>query len=245
MALLPELARSFLDLWHHFDGAEASRTDRFGPAPVLVPFDDKALKQHAAAFRALAHAVEELELESLDEEVDRTILIDAIRVRLRRVEHDRPERRSPALWLDRLAAVLATRPDDQALLDTIPDWTAALRRTVSKPSIGNLQVALELLADVRGAVTDGGAAEALAGLETFLRHDVEVDPTAAAGALGEDQVTWHLHHEFKLELTAAQAERRLIAPSGPRCRSARNSPATRGARVAVCHGSILRSSLGR
>ncbi len=209
--LLPELARSFLDLWHHFDGAEASRTDRFGPAPILASFDDKTLKQHAAAFRSLAHAVEELELDQLDDEVDRTILIDAIRVRLRRVEHDRPDRRSPALWLDRLAAIVVARPGDQAMLDAIPAWAAALRQSVSKPSIGNLQVALELLADVRAAVSDPGAAEALAGLETFFRHDVVVDGGTAAGALGEDQVTWHLHHEFKLEMTAAQAERRLIA----------------------------------
>ncbi len=211
MPLLPELALSFLDLWHHFDGVEASRTDRFGPAPVLASLDDQTLTQHAAAFRSLAHAVEELELDSLDEEVDRTILIDAIRVRLRRVEHDRPDRRSPALWLDRLAAIVVARPDDQAMLEAIPAWAAALRGTVSKPSIGNLHVALELLTELRPAVTHPAAAEALAGLETFLRHDAGVDGAADAGALGEDQVTWHLHHEFKLEMTAAQAERRLIA----------------------------------
>jgi len=208
--LLPDLARSFLDLWHHFDGADASRTDRFGPAPVLAPFDDQTLKQHGAAFRSLAHAVEELELESIDEEIDRTILIDSLRVRLRRVEHDRPERWNPALWLDRLAAIVSARAGDPALSAAIPDWTAALRATVKKPPIGHLQVALDLLAEARAAVEDPAAAEALAGLDTFFRHDVEADGTATAGALGEDQVTWHLHHGFKIEMTAAQAERRLI-----------------------------------
>ena len=207
---LHDLARSFLDLWHHFDGAEASRTDRFGPAPVLAPFDDQTLTQHGAAFRSLAHAVEELELDSLDEEIDRTILIDSLRVRLRRVEYDRPDRWNPALWLDRLAAVMAIRPDDQAVIDTIPSWTAALRATVTKPPIGHLEVALELLAEI-GVIDDPEAAGALTGLETFLRHDIEADGTTGAGALGEDQVTWHLHHEFKLEMTAKQAERRLIA----------------------------------
>ena len=208
--LLPDLARSFLDLWHHFDGVEAGRTDRFGPAPVLAPFDDPTLKEHGAAFRSLAHAVEELELESRDEEIDRTILIDSLRVRLRRVEHDRPDRWNPALWLDRLAAVIAIRPDDPGVLDAIPGWTAVLRDTVTKPPIGHLQVALELVAEVSATVKGRPAAEALAGLEAFLRHELEADGAAAAGALGEDQVTWHLHHEFKIEMTAAQAERRLI-----------------------------------
>lgn len=209
--LLPDLARSFLDLWHHFDGAEASRSDRFGPAPVLASFDDTTLKQHGAAFRSLAHAVEELELESLDEEIDRTILIDSLRVRLRRVEHDRPDRWNPALWLDRLAAVIATRREDQAVLGALPEWMAALRATMTKPPIGHLEVALELLAEVRGVIQDPAGADALAGLETFFRHEVEADGAAGAGALGEDQVTWHLHHEFKIEMTAMQAERRLIA----------------------------------
>ena len=208
--LLPDLARSFLDLWHHFDGVEAGRTDRFGPAPVLAPFDDPTLKEHGAAFRSLAHAVEELELESLDEEIDRTILIDSLRIRLRRVEHDRPDRWNPALWLDRLAAVIAIRPDDPGVLDAIPGWTAVLRDTVTKPPIGHLQVSLELLAEVRAMVEDRTASDALAGLEAFLRHELEADGAAAPGALGEDQVTWHLHHEFKIEMTAAQAERRLI-----------------------------------
>ena len=208
--LLPDLARSFLDLWHHCDGAEASRTDRFGPAPVLAPFDDPTLKLHGAALRSLAHAVEELELESLDEEIDRTILIDSLRVRLRRVEHDRPDRWNPALWLDRLAAVIAARPEDQAVLDAIPAWIAALRATVTKPPIGHLEVALELLAEVRGVMHDPAGADALAGLETFFRHQAEADGATGAGALGEDQVTWHLHHEFKIEMTATQAERRLI-----------------------------------
>ncbi len=209
--LLPELGQSFLDLWHHFDGAEAGRTDRFGPPPTLAPFNDKTLKLHGAAFRSLAHAVEELELDSVDDEIDRTILIDSIRVRLRRVEHDRPDRRNPALWLDRLAAIVRSRPDDQALSDAIPSWVAALQSTVKKPPLGYLHVALGLLAEIRASQSDPAAALALATLDGFLRHDLAADAGPDAGALGEDQVTWHLHHEFKIEMTAAQAERRLIA----------------------------------
>ena len=114
------------------------------------------------------------------------------------------------MWLDRLAAVIAIRPDDPGVLDAIPGWTAVLRDTVTKPPIGHLQVALELVAEVSATVKGRPAAEALAGLEAFLRHELEADGAAAAGALGEDQVTWHLHHEFKIEMTAAQAERRLI-----------------------------------
>ncbi len=209
--LLPELAESFLDLWHHFDGVEAGRTDRFGPAPALVPFNEKTLKLHSAAFRSMAHAVEELELDSIDDEIDRTILIDSIRVRLRRVEHDRPDRRNPALWLDRLATVVASRPDDQAVWDAIPSWVAALQSTVKKPPLGCLEIAIAMLEELRATVTAPAAAEALAGLDGFLRHDLAAEAGPDAGSLGEDQVTWHLHHEFKIEMTAAQAERRLIA----------------------------------
>ncbi|MGE0441916.1 MAG: hypothetical protein AB7L66_19190 [Gemmatimonadales bacterium] len=217
---LAELFRSFEDLWTHFDSADAARFGAPAPLPALDAFDEASNRQHGAAFRSLALAVEELEVESLDEELDRTLLLTAIRTRLRRLEKERPERGNPALWCHRLAAAVAARAGDADTLARIPGWVDALRDTLRKPPLIHLQVALEHLGMVRLALegeswwqadkeTLSRANASLELLERFLRHEVEPDPEPMAGALRPDRVEWRLHFEHLIESTGGEALRRL------------------------------------
>ncbi len=219
-ASLAELARSFLDLWHHFDGVEARRFDREGPEPRLRPFDRVASRQYAAAVRSLEGAVLELELESLDDEIDRTVLLASIRPQARRHHRDHPERVDPTLWTGRLLSVLEARPGDGETLEMIPVWVDAARATVAGPPLAALPVALDDVAAARTALARSEwwradqdalswAAAALDRLERFLRLETMPDPEAGAGALGDDAVGWYLHHAGLIELGAGEAARRL------------------------------------
>ena len=132
---LADLTQSFFDLWHHFDGVEASRYDSEGPPPALAAFDAETTRQHGAAFRALAAAVEDLDLDRIEDEIDRTVLLDAIRVRLRRVDHERPERWNPLLWSNRLRTVLVARAGDADTLAMVPDWVERAVGTIAEPPL--------------------------------------------------------------------------------------------------------------
>jgi uncharacterized protein (DUF885 family) len=60
------------------------------------------MRQHIAAFHALATAVEDLEVEELEEEIDRTALLDDIRTVTARFEQERPQVHDPGFWLEHL-----------------------------------------------------------------------------------------------------------------------------------------------
>ena len=219
-ALLAELARSFLDLWHHVDGVEARRFDREGPFPRLRPFDREISRGHVAALRSIEGATVELEVTELDDEIDRTILLAAIRPQIRRHEHEHPERTNPTFWTGRLVAALEATAGDAEVLASVPPWVEAARATVANPPLAALPVAHE---DVAAARTTLARSEwwqadqealsqsvaALDRLDRFLRLETMPDPTAEAGALGEPGVSWHLHHAALIETGAEEAARRL------------------------------------
>jgi len=224
MALL-ELFQSFADLWTHFDSVEAAAHGPGYPPPTLDSFDPESGRQHAAAFRSLAIAIEDLEPDSLDEEIDRTLLLNAVRVRLRRLEKERQERVNPAIWTDRLVAALEARPGEADLLARIPAWVASARDTIVKPPLVHLEVALAHLAEARGQLQSESwwqsdkealsrANAALEVLEGFFRHEVEPDPAADAGALGRDAIDWRIQNEHLSIHSTAEVTRRVAARVG-------------------------------
>ncbi len=101
MAATDALCRSFLDLWWHFDpsGATMGR---------LADFSADGLRQHTAALRAISAATEELEVEDVADEIDRTALLDHLRVLLFRFEHEQPYRTNPLLWTEHLLRSFST-----------------------------------------------------------------------------------------------------------------------------------------
>ncbi|HEU5217235.1 MAG TPA: DUF885 family protein [Gemmatimonadales bacterium] len=158
MAALDELCRSFLDLWYHFDPAAATRAGVAGEDGRLGAFDADSVRLHVAALRSIAGAVEELDIDDTDDEIDRTGLLDHLRVLLFRFEHEYPWRRNPALWIrhacDALDSLLSREVPDAAVaaatlarIRALPGFFTDARATLRRPP--------QLLVDVALAELDG------------------------------------------------------------------------------------------
>lgn len=207
MSATDELCRSWLDLRWHLDPAAASAAGLRAHDGRLAAFDAAAVKQAVAALRALAGAAEELDVRDADEEIDRTALLDELRVELFRWEDERPHERDPAYWLrhlfDGLQAVAwrDSMPGEitGAVIDrlrAVPAYLDAARATLARPPVVFVDDALALLggggellaelaarcaADSPETADDVGdaATEALRALKKFgLALSQEIEPNA-------------------------------------------------------------------
>jgi uncharacterized protein (DUF885 family) len=108
MRELDRLCESYGDLLQHLDPAAANAAGFVSGVTHLGRFDREAVREHAAALRATASAIEELEVEALADEIDRTALLDDVRISLAQLEEDRAPVRNPHFWIDHLARTLAS-----------------------------------------------------------------------------------------------------------------------------------------
>ncbi|HEX9393664.1 MAG TPA: DUF885 family protein, partial [Gemmatimonadales bacterium] len=166
-----DVERSYFDLRWHLDPVAATqagltihdhRYGRFSPA---------ALAPHLAALKAITLALEEAAVESLQDEIDRTALLNATRVELRRLERERPQAKNPEFWLSHLLSglhallVRADRtPEQKALaviarLEDVPAFLDDARATLREP--------VRVFAETGLQVAEGGVA-LLKGLEPAL-----------------------------------------------------------------------------
>ena len=163
MALTDELCRSFLDLWWHFDPAAATSAGAPGQDGRLGTFDPDAVRSHVAALRSIAGAAEDLEVEALADEIDRTALLDHLRVLLFRLEEEHPHRTDPVFWISHACSafdgLLLRSPSDPA------SATAALDRLRELPRF--LTDARDTLRDPPQVLVDAAVAM-LPGLSVLL-----------------------------------------------------------------------------
>jgi len=155
MAITDPLCQSWLDLHWHFDPVAGTAAGVPGALARLGSFDLVTVREHLAAARAIAGAVEELPLEAVTDEIDRTALLAEIRARVARFEHDQPHVRDPCLWLDHLGHALlqlelpAHDREAHALavlgrLRAVPEFLAAARDTVRRPPIVLAEAAIAM-----------------------------------------------------------------------------------------------------
>ena len=97
-----DLYRSYLDLRWHFDPAAASATGITALDHRLGSFDAEAMRTHLAAFKSMAAAAEQLEIDETEEEIDRTAFLDEIRITVFRFEREKPHIHDPGYWLSHL-----------------------------------------------------------------------------------------------------------------------------------------------
>jgi len=163
VAITDELCRSFLDLWWHFDPASATLAGAPGQDGRLGTFDPDAVRSHAAALRSIAGAAEDLEVEALADEIDRTALLDHLRVLLFRLEEEHPHRTDPVFWVSHACSafdgLLLRSPSDPA------SATAALDRLRELPRF--LTDARDTLRDPPQLLVDAAVAM-LPGLSVLL-----------------------------------------------------------------------------
>ncbi len=204
------LARSYLDLRWNFDPAAGTAAGDAGSDARLGTFDDVSVRRQLAAFRAMAGAVEEMEIAGLQDEIDRTALLDDIRVSTFRFQHERPHVHDPAFWLSHLFGAyygLIDRADDEterraaaalARLQATPEFLSTAAATLRSPPPVMLGTALTMI--------EGGA-----GLPTLLaaefgRRVPAMHDTLAAAAYEAAAALAHFKTTLRTELQANPAE---------------------------------------
>jgi Bacterial protein of unknown function (DUF885) len=190
MSAVDDLCQSYLDLKYHFDPAAASSAGLVSHDARLGRFDGEAVRSHVAALRSVGGAVEELDVEEVQQEIDRTALLGEIRNTIHRLEHERPHVRNPGYWLGHLFnglySILARENGNLAgrapaaleRLRAVPAFLDAARATIDEPPSVFVDTALGML---------GGGGELVVQLAGVLgteapelRDDFQ---TAAGGAL--------------------------------------------------------------
>jgi uncharacterized protein DUF885 len=174
-----DLCRSYLDLKYHFDPAAGSAAGLVAQDSRLGSFGLETTREYAVALRSLAGAVEELEPEELDQEIDRTALLGEIRSAVFRLEYELPNVRNPGFWLShlfqalysllvrdenvagRVSAVVARLKATPAFLESARDTLVEPPSVFMDTALGMLGGGGELIAQVVGVF--GRAAHGLAG----------------------------------------------------------------------------------
>ena len=231
---LREIARSYFDLRWHLDPVAATQAgltdydDRFGR------FSPDALRPHLAALKSIGSALEGAPAESLDDEIDRTALLNEIRVMLCRFERLRPQAKNPEFWLSHLLGGLhhlllsADRtPAEKAAaaigrLEDIPEFLEDLKASLDEPVRVFVETALRMteggrllvkeLAAALGAQAPMHAARLTAAAEqasaALLAFEGNLERWLEMGtehfAIGEEAFNFLLHYQHALRDTAPE-----------------------------------------
>lgn len=188
MPSVDDLCRSYLDLKYHFDPASASAAGLVTHDGRLGRFDEESTRAHVSALRSVAGAVEELDVDDLQQEIDRTALLGEVRNHIYRLEHERPHIRNPGFWVGHLFqglyAVLARdeaagggrAPAALERLKAIPAFLDASRTTLDEPPSVFVDTTLSML---------GGGGELIVQLSRVLGEEtpgLREELNRAAGA---------------------------------------------------------------
>jgi uncharacterized protein (DUF885 family) len=184
------LCRSYLDLRWNFDPVAGTEAGDAGADQRLGSFDEESVRAELAAFRAMAGAVEDLDVTDLQDEIDRTALLDDIRVTIFRFQHERPHLHNPAFWLSHLFRALhsllqraADRPAERAAaalarLEAAPAFLAQATATIREPPSVLLETAIQML--------EGGRSLPAHAAAEFGRRVPELGPALEAAASSTD-----------------------------------------------------------
>lgn len=221
MSLTDDLCTSFRDLEGHLDPSPEGRLGRF---------DAQSVGEHVAAFRAIEAGVEELEVDDPADEIDRTALLDDIRVTIFRFEHERPHVRNPGFWLGHLCEALWTegrndgKTDGSALdlLKSVPTFLQAAERTLRAPPSAFVDLGRALVRPAADLITGLGhgaegnhalrvamlaAESALARFSVLLQTDLAQDAEEHSPAAGEEEFERVLHFRYAVRAGAGEVWR--------------------------------------
>ena len=184
------IERSYFDLHWQLDPVAATQAGVAAHDGRYGRFSPDAIAPHLAALKAIASALEESTAADLDSEIDRTALLNEVRVTLRRFERLRPQATNPEFWLSHLlsglhhlllaadrsaeqkaAAALARLEDIPALLDdaraTLVEPVRVFVETAQRMNEGGRLLVGEVAATLGGERLRAAAAEAEASLARF------------------------------------------------------------------------------
>jgi uncharacterized protein DUF885 len=157
MPSVDDLCRSYLDLKYHFDPALASVAGLISEDARLGRFDAETTRAYISALRSIAGAIEELDTENRQTEIDRTALLGEIRSTIFRLEYEKPNVRNPGFWLAHLfqglySLLTRSEPDGTARVSAVvarlqaaPEFLDAARATIDEPPSVFVDLALGML----------------------------------------------------------------------------------------------------
>jgi uncharacterized protein (DUF885 family) len=230
---LRALLASYLDLRWHLDPVDGSAAGRAEHDGRLGSFSVESVAQYVAAMRSLMSAVEELPLEELEDEIDRTALLNDIRMAVQRFHRERPHVRDPGHWIGHAleglhqTLLLRDRPTDAraraaaARLAALPAFLDEARATLADCPAVHVETALrmaeaglplmdqlaEAFADgADGAVADASrpAHDALAAFAAHLAGPLRERAPSDEFAIGEDAFNFRLHFQHAVRTTASE-----------------------------------------
>ncbi|HEX9726967.1 MAG TPA: DUF885 domain-containing protein [Gemmatimonadales bacterium] len=232
---LEQLTTSYLDLRWHLNPVDASAAGLVAHDGRLGSFTDGEVGEHAAALRALAAAIEAFDLDALDDEIDRTALLNEIRFTVHYFTVERPHQRDPGFWLSHvlegLYQMLAARDrpiTDRAAaaaerLRLVPGFLERARETLDRCPRVFIDVARGIGGGGRALIDEVAKHLRPADDETFdaacadardaLRHfddALTTDLTETATddfAIGADAFNYRLRFQHALQPTATELMR--------------------------------------
>jgi uncharacterized protein (DUF885 family) len=227
-----ELERSYFDLRWHLDPVAATMAGLTGEDHRFGRFSPPALAPHLAALKAVALALEEVAADDLETEIDRTALLNEIRVTIHQFEKERPQAKDPAFWLSHLfgglhgllrradrgseanAAAMAGRLEDvPALLDDARGALLEPVRLFAETALQMCPGGVVLMREIQSAYAGSAAGERVAGggaagraALTAFEHDLDRWEEAGSEhfAEGEDGFNFLLHYQHALRDTAPE-----------------------------------------
>ncbi|MEO8295815.1 MAG: DUF885 domain-containing protein [Gemmatimonadota bacterium] len=194
MSSTDSVYRSYFDLRWHFNPAAATEAGVTGQNARLGDFDEDSMRAHMAAFRSMDFAIEALEVDDVDAEIDRTALLNEVRSTISRFEVEQPHVKNPAFWLSHLYQALyglidrQEAPADQTASDILarlratPAFLAAAQDTIRDPA--------PILLDTATAMIDGGE-DLITQMARFCQQvpSVEIGEVDAAATEAEAALT--------------------------------------------------------
>lgn len=230
---LRALVESYCDLRWHLDPVDGSGAGVAEYDGRLGSFTPAAVRGHVAALRSLMGAVEELPLEDLEDEIDRTALLNDIRTAVHRLHDERPHVRDPGFWVahaleglnqmlllqDRPAAARARGAAER--LESLPRFFAEARETLAgcplvfvETARAMVQAGLPLIDELERAFAGAcdrdvpsACVAARAVLEEFaaqLAGPLREGAPADGYAIGEAAFNFRLHHQHAVRATASE-----------------------------------------
>src|SRR5258705_5643281 len=226
-----DIETSFFDLYWHLDPVAATQAGVPGHDDHYGRFSAAALRPHLAALKSLASALEESNATDLEEEIDRTALLNEIRVMLRRFEQLKPQSKNPEFWLSHLLGGLhhlllsADRtPAEKAAaaigrLEDIPAFLEDFKASLDEPVRVFVETAIRMtesgrlliteLASALGAQAPIHAARLSAAAEQGRAALLALDSNLARWlemgteqfAIGEESFNFLLHYQHALRDT--------------------------------------------
>ena len=231
-----DIEKSFFDLYWQLDPVAATQAgvpggghdNRYGR------FSRAALAPHLAALRSIASALEGANAADLNEEIDRTALLNEIRVMLHRFEKLKPQAKNPEFWLSHLLGGLhhlllsADRtPAEKAAaaigrLEDIPEFLDDLKASLEEPVRVFVETALRMTEGGRLLIKEMAAAlgaqapmhstrlsaAATQASAALLAFDSNLERWLEMGtehfAIGEEAFNFLLHYQHALRDTAPE-----------------------------------------